>query len=120
MYNFYVLQHKKNQTIIIFHLSFYLKSTRENVFLCLASNFRHNENGETYTNIERLQIQLPIFCKREQSLGDCSLTVALFDKDKHIVKYRTTSVVYISITHRKLLFRRVLTYVWYSLFLHIL
>lgn len=87
---FYVLQHKINQTIIIFHLSFYLKSTRENGgFYVLKHNFSHNENEETYIGIERLQFQWPIFLKREHLPMGCSLTVAPFDKDTHILECRT-------------------------------
>ncbi|WP_144519764.1 hypothetical protein [Bacillus thuringiensis] len=84
---FYVLQHKLEQTIIIFHLAFYLKSTRENgCFLVETDSFSDNAIEITYIGIEQLQVQLPIFLKREHLPMECSLTAAPFAKDKHIVE----------------------------------
>ncbi len=54
---FYVLQYKINQTIIIFHLAFHLKSTRENgCFLVEKDRFSYNTIEITYVGIERLQV----------------------------------------------------------------
>ena len=56
------------------------------VFLVEKDSFSYNAIERTYIGIERLQVQLPIFLKREHLPMECSLTVAPFDKDKHIVE----------------------------------
>ncbi|MGQ0453594.1 hypothetical protein ACT4UM_14495 [Bacillus sp. SS-TM] len=56
------------------------------VFLVEKDSFSYNAIERTYIGIERLQVQLPIFFKREHLPMECSLTVAPFDKDKHIVE----------------------------------
>ncbi|HDW3056418.1 TPA: hypothetical protein RMI67_004108 [Bacillus cereus] len=67
------------------------------MFLVEKDRFSYNAIEITYIGIERLQVQLPIFLKREHLPMECSLTVAPFDKDKHIVKYGTALRFHISI-----------------------
>ena len=68
-------------------VTFLFESTRENgCFLVEKDSFSYNAIERTYIGIERLQFQLPIFLKREHLPMECSLTVAPFDKDKHIVE----------------------------------
>ncbi|MEW4154042.1 hypothetical protein Q0N88_30180 [Bacillus thuringiensis] len=67
------------------------------VFLVETDRFSDNGIERTYIGIERLQFQLPIFLKREHLPMECSLTVAPFEKEKHIVKYGTALRFHISI-----------------------